>query len=334
MHEGFWIITDDGSEQFVYYDDIDEELLPIYKPIGGFCYPAEGFLRLKLTPAPFYIKDWLPKQGKAEVFGTAKAGKSYLALQLARCIGAGVSFLGLPVQQGRVLYLQFELGLEALQSRVKSTGQTYEDVYVGTTFGMKLDTLQGQKQLMAALEAIRPQVLLLDPLYKLLKGDENEAHDVEVVTDFIDGVIEAFNCSVVVFHHAGKDQRRGGRGSSVIEGWVDSCINIKKVSKESEPLRVKLAPTLLRHAGLPPEPIEAVLEDYEFKVVGAAPTVTEQVAEFLQKSKESVSIQDIIDAGIGSRRSVYDARNVLLRQEKVVESTKGRYQWKERSVIS
>ena len=328
MHECFWIIDEEGNEQLVYYDEIDEELLPTYKPVGGFCYSAESFLHLKLTPAPFYIKDWLPKQGKAEIFGTAKAGKSYLALQLARCIGAGVSFLNLPVQQGRVLYLQFELGLETLQFRMKSTGQIYEDVYVGTTFGMKLDTPQGQQQLIVAVEAIKPQVLLCDPFYKLLKGDENEAHDVEIITDFFDSIIEAFNCAVVVFHHAGKDQHRGGRGSSVLEGWVDSCINIRKTSKENEPLRIKLAPTLLRHAGLPPESIEAVLKDYEFEVVGAAPTVTDKVAEFLQKLKEPASIQEIIDAGIGSRRSVYDARNVLLRQEKIIESTKGRYQWK------
>src|SRR4030042_841248 len=116
------------------YDELDSDLYPqLWHPTGKFSYEAGNFMHLPLPEVPYYIKEWLPKQGKAEIYGQAKAGKSFMCLQIARCIGSGEPFLGIPTEQGRVLYLQFELGVGALQNRMRLTGQHYENVYVGTT---------------------------------------------------------------------------------------------------------------------------------------------------------------------------------------------------------
>lgn len=327
MKEGIWVEDEAGNQSFIAYDDIDPEILPkLFKPVGGFCYPADGFMRLNLPPVPFYIKDWLPKPGKAIIYAPAKAGKSYLTLQMARCIGSGAPFLEIPTTQGRVLVLQFELGASILQMRLRQTGQSYNNVFVGTTFSMKLDTTAGQEQLIKALEGVRPDVVILDPLAKLLTGDENESHDVRPILDFIDQAMEAFGCSFIIIHHAGKDLGRGGRGTSVLMDYPDSYIEMKKTSKPGENLKIKVTPKLLRHAELPPEPIEAELVGFEFERVGKQPSVAMWVRDYAREFKV-VTASDLINSGMGSRKSIYDAINKWMKAGDMVQLKRGVYQW-------
>ena len=285
------------------------------------------FTLSKLPDVPFYVKDWLPKRGKSLLYAPPKSGKSYLCLQLAHNIGSGLPFLGLPTTKGSVLYIQFELGEEILQARLRQTGKDYDNVFVGTTFSMKLDSKVGQEQLWTALEAVEPSVLILDPMYKAIMGDENESSDVRQILDFLDSVIEGFNCSIFLIHHSGKDLSKRGRGSSVFEDWVDSYIQMKRTSKRGEPLKVKIEPIFLRHAALPADPIEAELgEDFEFHLIDGEPTVKEEVAEFIRAKKE-VNPKDLFEAEIGSNTSVYQALGELVAEGKVNKKGRGVYEW-------
>ena len=321
-----------GEERFVYYSELEDEVVQTFiKPIGGFIFPAGLFVMKKLPPAPFYLKDWLPKRGKALLYAPAKSGKSYLCLQLARCIGAGEPFLGIPTTQGKVLYIQFELGEEILQHRMREeTKKDYENVYVGTTFSMKLDMTSGQKMLWRALEAVEPSVLILDPKYKMIIGDENESTDMKKVTDFLDTVIEGFaesECSVLIIDHTGKDITKRGRGSTVFEDWVDSYIQMTRKSKKGEPLRVEIEPIFLRHASLPPEPIKAELgTDFEFFVMGDKVGVKEQV-EATSKELGEFCPKDLFDAKIGANTSVFKAIGELVEEGKIKKEGKGKYVW-------
>lgn len=309
-----------GENILVSYDQLDPELaekLRMVAPLGGFCYSAEDFVDLPLTPAPYYIgQGILPKQGKIEIFAPPKSGKSFLCLQLARCVGAGEPFLGIPTKPAHVLYLQFELGLEVLQKRMKDTGQDYPNVYVGTSFSMKLDKRSGQEDLIKAMDATRPSVLILDPFREIFSGDENTAQDVGVFLDFIDDIIDGYQCSIVIIHHSGKDVKKGGRGSSVLEGWVDSYIEMKKKSKKGEPLRIDFCPLSLRHAQVPAEPISAQMVDYEFVVLGEDEKpmlIIDKVRKYSEYNDEFKS-SDIMAANLGTRAPVQAALNQLIKE--------------------
>lgn len=325
MQEGFWALDEKGEEIFLAYDDIDPELLgKLWQPIGGFCYSANSFLQLPLPEVPFYIKDWLPKQGRALFYGSSKAGKSFLTYQMARCIGAGVPFLEMPTTQGRVLLLQFEIGASILQDRLKSTGQDYENVYLGTSFSVKLDTKAGREVVVKALEAVEPDVVILDPLYKVLSGDEDESVDMIKIFDFIDEMIEAFNCSFVIMHHMGKDTGRGARGTTTLQDYPDACIEVKDVPcKEGK--KIKVIPKLLRHAELPPEPLTAMLKNFEFELTEGEPTVKIKVREFI-KIRKTAEAKDIMAAELGSRKGVYDALHKLVNEGMVMKVGRGVYQ--------
>lgn len=326
MREGFNAIDEKGREIFLAYDEIDPELLgKLWQPIGGFCYPVGNFLKLPLSKVPFYIKDWLPKQGRAIFYGQSKVGKSFLAYQLARCIGAGVPFLEIPTTQGRVLLLQFEIGASILQNRLKSTGQDYDNVYLGTSFSIKADTKAGRESIVKALKAVKPNVVILDPFYKILSGDEDESHDIQKIFDFIDELVEAFNCSFVIMHHMGKDAGRGARGHSTLHDYPDTCIEVKRVPCK-EGLKIKLIPRFLRHAELPPEPLTAVLKNFEFELTEGEPTVKIKVREFV-KIRKKAEARDIMEAELGSRKGVYDALHKLVNEGVVMKVGRGVYQW-------
>ncbi len=320
--EGTWLINPEtDEEQFYYWDELpDEAWALLAQPIGGFCHEASNFVRLPLAKVPYYIRDWLPKHGKSLIYAPAKTGKSYLALQMARCIGQGVDFIGIPTTQGRVLYLQFELGEEVLQARMLSTGQTYDEVFLGTTFSMKLNKTSGQHQLVAAMEDIQPQVLIADPLYKVVGGDENNTEDMLQICDFFDTVIEAYDCSIMLFHHPGKDISKGGRGSSVMEDWVDSYLQMKQTDG-----RVQIKPQLLRHAELPPEPINLIFKDFEFVLANAPETVEDKILAFIESAPEPVGPKDIIGVGIGANTSVAVGLNRLVQLGQIERVSRGQY---------
>uniref|UniRef100_A0A6M3KYX8 Putative ATPase domain containing protein n=1 Tax=viral metagenome TaxID=1070528 RepID=A0A6M3KYX8_9ZZZZ len=328
-NQGMWITDEQGQDTFVYYSELEHDIVQSFiKPIGGFMFPADMFMMSKLPSAPFYVQDWLPKRGKTLLYAPPKTGKSFLSLQLARCVASGEPFLGLKTTKGRVAYTQFELGEEILQARLKQTGMTYEDVFVGTSFSLKLDTEHGQKMMWSALEAVEPHVLIIDPLYKAIAGDENESSDVRRILDFLDSIIEGFNCSIFLIHHAGKDLTKRGRGSSVFEDWVDSYLQMQRTSKAGEALKVKIKPIFLRHASLPPDPIEAELgNNFEFFTNDLAPTVKQQVEAFIRIAGSAVSPAEIFAAQIGSNTSVYKALKQLMDEGKVVKAKWGFYEY-------
>ena len=329
MEDYIWVKDPStGQESQVSYDELDADIYPqLFKPIGGFCYPAGNFIRLDLPKVPYYVQSWLPKQGRALIYGTPKSGKSFLTYHLGSCIAEGLPFLGIPTSVGKVLILQFELGEEVFQGRIRTTGKPYENVYLGTSFAMKLDTQAGQDQFERAITAIEPDVVILDPLYKLFKGDENDTQDFIRVTDFLDKMIAENKLSLVVMHHTGKDLSKGARGSSVLEGWVDSSIELKRTTLIREPLEIRLTPKLLRHAEITDEPIEAKLtKNCTFETTPPKLSIRGLVEDYFETHpKQTITIAELVDAGLGSRKAISNARQELSEEGVVMQVGYGKY---------
>lgn len=323
---GFWAVDPNGEQYWQLYEDLEVDTRKkLIKPIGGFIFPAGAFMAMDLVKAPFVVKDILPKRGKAVVYAPTKSGKSWLCLTLARSVIEGEPFLGLPTQRGRVLYIQFELGEEVLQERLLNTGQLYDNFFVGTSFDIKLDTTAGQKRIHKAIDVVEPDLLIIDPLYKGMSGDENEKQDMMGVLDFLDELIDAYRCSIFMVHHSGKDLTKRGRGSTALEDWVDSYLSMRATNKKGEPLKIKLDTTYLRHAPPWEEPIMAELRDFEFVPVAGAQTVKQKVLNFIIGQRRVVKTKEIFDKHLGGNTSVYEALDELITEGKLFKMRQGEY---------
>lgn len=353
MKEGLWLGMSDGTQEFVLYEDLDTETTKkLLRPVGGFCYKAEAFCKLPLPNPPFYIMGWLPVGGRLVIYAPSKSGKSWLAMQIARRIALGLPLLpakpstsvatnytqsNLSTTLARTLIIQCELSPVTYQGRLKShtnPNKPYSNMFLGNALDLKIDTARGQDLLERALTEIDPRVLILDPLYKTHTADENDTKEMKLITDYLDYLIENYNLSIVLIHHAGKDITKGGRGSSILEGYPDTVLELKRTSKLNEPLRARLTPKLLRHcvADTPHYDIELQPDLMEFCLIGdkagAKPeTIRERLISRLEGEENPIRVVDLVKEKLGSRRGIIDALDQLQDEGRVVKIERGLYQW-------
>jgi len=88
---------------------------------------------------------------------------------------------------------------------------------------LRLDQAGDRQRLEQTLQALRPKLLLLDPLVRLHRLDENSAQEVSGLLGYLTEVGRRFEVAVVLVHHASKKHRsRPGqslRGSSDLHAW-------------------------------------------------------------------------------------------------------------------
>jgi hypothetical protein len=91
---------------------------------------------------------------------------------------------------------------------------------------LRLDLEKDQRRLHATLADLRPRLLLLDPLVRLHRLDENSAADISRLLGFLRELQRTYDLAVVLVHHASKRQRaqpgQGLRGSSDLHAFGDS----------------------------------------------------------------------------------------------------------------
>ena len=84
-----------------------------------------------------------------------------------------------------------------------------------------------------SVQDLRPILLILDPLIRLHRVDENDATQVAALLSFLRQLQRHFQLAVLLVHHARKDSNssRPGqalRGSSELHGWGDSNLYMRR----------------------------------------------------------------------------------------------------------
>lgn len=186
---------------------------------------------------------------KVVIIGQSKTRKSFFALQLALSLAASRSFLGFPVtKDNKILIVQFEIRKNKYHARFNKLRES-----LGVD-GYELNNLhivnaRGKKAFEAIIEdrikALRPSVVILDPFYKLMAGDENKSEDVKPILAFFDTLSEQYGCAVIYVHHDKKgvsgDQQLTdrGSGSGVLARDFDSAIFLSPHKNDTNGLVVE-----------------------------------------------------------------------------------------------
>lgn len=185
------------------------------------------------------IEGVLRKGHKMLVSGPSKAGKSFLLLELCVAIAEGREWLGWQCAQGRVLYVNLELDRASCYHRVKDV---YRAIGIQPRNAGDLDMwhLRGKAMGMDNLapRLIRRAVkrkysaVVIDPIYKVITGDENAADQMAKFCNQFDRVASELGCAVIYCHHHSKGDQGQKRaqdrasGSGVFARDPDALIDM------------------------------------------------------------------------------------------------------------
>ena len=197
--------------------------------------------------APALIEGVLREGHKMLIAGPSKAGKSFLLIELVVAIAEGKKWLNWQCRQGRVLYVNLELDRASCLHRFK-------DVY--TAMGILPKNLQNidiwnLRGKSVPMDKLAPKLIrralkknyisiIIDPIYKIITGDENNASEMGAFCNQFDLVCTELGCSVIYCHHHSKgaqgDKRAADRasGSGVFARDPDAVLDIIQLDTSKE----------------------------------------------------------------------------------------------------
>lgn len=185
------------------------------------------------------------RQGhKMLLAGPSKAGKSFALIELCIAIAEGKTWLGrFSCAQGRVLYINLELDRPSCLHRFK-------DVYAA--LGLAPDNLRNidiwnLRGASVPMDKLAPKLIrragkkgytavILDPIYKVITGDENSADQMAKFCNQFDVVCRALDCAVIYCHHHSKGAQGGKRsmdrasGSGVFARDPDAMLDMTELT--------------------------------------------------------------------------------------------------------
>ena len=96
----------------------------------------------------------------------------------------------------------------------------------------------GLERLAATVAQVAPRLLILDPLIRLHRADENSATDMAVVLDGLRGLARASECAILLVHHTRKAPAGGVaghslRGSSDLHAFGDTNLYLRRLGPDA-----------------------------------------------------------------------------------------------------
>lgn len=203
--------------------------------------------RLASTTAPMtWLVDGLFPAAAAGILGGApKTGKSFFALDLAVAVASGTACAGrfAVASAGRVLLLCAEDPAAVLVERLDALARGRDhslaalpiDVIIEPS--VKLPDAHGR--LAATVARARPRLLVLDPLIRLHRADENSATEMAAVLDGLRALARKSGVAILLVHHARKASAGGApgnglRGSSDLWAFGDSNLYLRRAGDTLE----------------------------------------------------------------------------------------------------
>jgi RecA-family ATPase len=184
--------------------------------------------------------------------GEPKCCKSFLALDLAVAVAAGVPCLRrfAVSRPGRVLLYPAEDALHIVRRRLEGicaavgTALAELDVQVITAPSLRLDLEADRARLEETVATLKPRFLILDPFVRLHRIDENVSGDVAPLLAFLRELQRRHAVAIAVVHHArkGAGTLRAGqalRGSSEFHAWGDSNLYLRRDTDDRIALTVE-----------------------------------------------------------------------------------------------
>lgn len=203
--------------------------------------------------SPCLIDGVLRKGHKMLIAGPSKAGKSFLQIELCIAIAEGKKWLEWQCAQGRVLYVNLELDRASCLHRFK-------DVYQALGWqpenlnNIDIWNLRGKS---VPMDKLAPKLIrraakkdyiaiIIDPIYKVITGDENSADQMAAFCNQFDKVCTELGCAVIYCHHHSKGSQGSKRsmdrasGSGVFARDPDALLDLIELELTDDTIKQEI----------------------------------------------------------------------------------------------
>lgn len=195
--------------------------------------------------------DGVLRQGhKMLIAGPSKAGKSYALIELCCAIAEGKKWLEWQCTQGRVMYVNLELDRASCLHRFKDV-YTALGITPNNLSNIDIWNLRGRS---VPMDKLAPKLIrraskknyiaiIIDPIYKVITGDENSADQMAHFCNQFDKVCTELGCAVIYCHHHSKGAQGGKRsmdrasGSGVFARDPDALIDLVELELNDDILK-------------------------------------------------------------------------------------------------
>lgn len=189
--------------------------------------------------SPPLIEGVLRQGHKMLLAGPSKAGKSFALIELCCAIAEGTKWMGWQCAKGKVLYLNLELDRASCLHRFKDV-YGFLGLQPNNISNIDIWNLRGKSLPMDKLapKLIRRALkknytaIIIDPIYKVITGDENSADQMALFCNQFDRVCTELGAAVIYCHHHSKGSQGNKRsmdrasGSGVFARDPDALLDL------------------------------------------------------------------------------------------------------------
>ena len=186
-------------------------------------------------PPPEWLLDELVPVGFSVLYGASSSGKSFVALDWALSVAAGMPWFGREVKRQHVLYVAAE-GRSGLGVRFRAWRDAHGQPdcsrarFLPEAVNLRDDaTIAKVRRTLDELPE-RPGLLVIHTVARTIPGaDENSAKDLGEFVAAVDAL--RAGGSVVAVHHTGKDAKKDERGSSALRAAADMTAKLERTDR-------------------------------------------------------------------------------------------------------
>ena len=201
------------------------------------------------------VEDWLPDKSITFLISPPESYKTWILLDLAVSVSAGVPFLGRYQvnDKGPTMIIQQEDSHTGLTDRLaliveqklgataNIDGDTWQvpcmpdlPIYVHPSRMLRFDNKKVLEELEKQIEAIKPKVIMIDPLYSTTAQVDNYMADLANQMMILKTWRDKYGCSFVIAHHSKKNldpdstAREDSWGSQFLNAFLEAGWQVRR----------------------------------------------------------------------------------------------------------
>ena len=157
------------------------------------------------------IKGILRRGHKMLISGSSKAGKSFLLMELCAALASGSKWLGFDCRKGKVLYINLEIDPAScvdrflrIFRRLRLDFSHLDNIVIWNLRGHAVPLNELVPKLTRRVRDMDLEAIVIDPIYKVITGDENNASEMGAFCNQFDKICNETGCSTIYCHHHSK----------------------------------------------------------------------------------------------------------------------------------